>query len=286
MKPIAYKKSIQPGGIIASATPNAYYSTCVTVTIQGWQLKSVTVANDGIASVTLNGYAATVLSSTMDSVTVRTPVVPSASAQAGDIVVTATSGRTTTLPATYKFLDLSSVIFSENFDDKYLNGWVSSGNRPLNSFYPETTSDYSLWLGTDITSSSAYWEMTYALNNPTGNYENGYCDEVLKTFTFTYSSYIGTSCYGAFTIATKSSASGATWNPVWTKSGTAIYTAGAWSTVSLTLPSNTVAIRLSLAGAAYANTNTCTNTGWVFFNDFIVTSDATCDGSRSCSASR
>lgn len=71
--PIAYRKSIQPGGMLFAVSPtSAVYSTCYIANVTGWQLLQNL---SDVPTVTVNGFTAHVISYDINSVVVRTPVL-------------------------------------------------------------------------------------------------------------------------------------------------------------------------------------------------------------------
>eukprot|EP00607_Mallomonas_marina_P007977 CAMPEP_0182416996 /NCGR_PEP_ID=MMETSP1167-20130531/1426_1 /TAXON_ID=2988 /ORGANISM="Mallomonas Sp, Strain CCMP3275" /LENGTH=1143 /DNA_ID=CAMNT_0024590247 /DNA_START=52 /DNA_END=3483 /DNA_ORIENTATION=+ len=101
LRPITYRSSLQPGGMIFSVSPtSAVLKACVDVVISGFKL-----AHTGsIISVTLAGVDAKIKSKTEHSVTVESPRVDIATTEPGAVIVTSDTGRVTTLYGAFSFV--------------------------------------------------------------------------------------------------------------------------------------------------------------------------------------
>eukprot|EP01035_Chromulina_nebulosa_P059485 gene59485-81419_t len=209
--PIAYRKSIQPGGMLFSVMPTAaVYSTCYSVNITGWQL--LRDLND-IPTVTISGVPTTVIAFDMNSVQVKSQVA-SAPSGAGSVIVSGSqSGRVTTLPNVFTFLPAQSV-YNESFSSGTISGtrWSNVGVRPWDV-------EYAGVVITDGSSSpeaaSAILQYTVSSASP----RTGSCNEVVSSLSFSYWAYSPFSfCYGSFTVQAQTFGS-STWTTLATMQG-------------------------------------------------------------------
>lgn len=245
LKPIAYRKSIQPGGMIFSVNPTAVvYSTCYSVNITGWQL--LRDLND-VPTVIINGISVNVISYDMNSVQVKSKVA-SAPSVAGSVIVSGSqSGRVTTLPNAFTLLPTQSV-YNESFSSGTITGtrWSSIGVQP---WIVESVGVVKTDGSSSPDGASAILQYTALTASP----QRGSCSEVISSLSFSYWAYSPyTFCYGPFTVQVQTSGS-STLTTLISKQGQSNSGSTPYISVSVTIPSNVQ--RIILKAETSLNTN-------------------------------
>jgi hypothetical protein len=272
--PIKYRKSKQPGGMIFKVTPNiAVAASCFLVTITGWQLRTSNVG-DTIVSVTLDGRITTIVSQTIDSVVVLTPTVSNPSGLAGSVVVTTSSGRSTTLPGAFTFQP-STYSDLTNFQGKSLGIWRNNGI--INWSFRTEAFDTSLFFDGDLATTEANAKVELLWTSQVGTTTNpGKCQYTAGGIQFRYWAYEEvTWCYGDFSLSVLSGTTNQ-WSKIW--KGKTNFTGGPtpWQGASLTFPANTVGVKI------YADTNPTEYCRWwtpLKLDDISLSLTTTCDRS-------
>jgi len=97
---IAYREAVHNSGLVFSVVPSdVQLSECRTISIIGWKLAH----GDTITKVTLAGVEAKIRFSNENRVNVESPRVNAPTTEAGDVVVTTSSGRVTTAHGIFSF---------------------------------------------------------------------------------------------------------------------------------------------------------------------------------------
>jgi hypothetical protein len=280
---IAYRDSIQPGGILSSVTPvQVVNASCFTVTISGWQLGT----GSDINSVTLDGISAEIVSQTIDSVVVRSPITSHISSSPGSVIVSTSAGRVTTLAGIFSFIGTKATDVT-NFDRAELSGtsWESTGTLPW-SFYSES-SGYSLLKDGGSYSESAYAELTSNFLSATDPADAG-CSSSPTSLSFTYwanSAY--PQCYGpnysykAFSVWTRTSLTG-TWVQLANVAGGSVPSSTTYTSLSYALPTGTIQIKFL---AETCSVSSCASCRWwapVRFDSINVAQTIVCTPPAVC----
>mmetsp|Transcript_29811 Transcript_29811/g.40930 ORF Transcript_29811/g.40930 Transcript_29811/m.40930 type:complete len:1031 (+) Transcript_29811:203-3295(+) len=278
--PIAYRKSVQPGGILFSiSSSSAVYSTCCTLTITGWQL--VQNLNDQ-PTVTLDGRPAVVVSFTVDSVVVRSSVVSGPSSSAGNVVVTSSSGRVTTLYSAFSYVSPRS-----RYAETFLSGslastkWASVGEVPwlVQIVSAKKARVYKNGESSPYDSAAAVLQYTAATNS---SVKTGSCTERILSLSFSYSAYSNyVFCYGNLLVQSQAVGS-QTWKTLWSRLGLPTGASMPYLNVSISFVENIAAVRIV---ANTKNEYGCRYSTPMIIENLVVGSSLSCMAALSCSTS-
>jgi len=179
LRPITYRNTQQPGGMIFSVSPtSAAINACVDIIISGFKLAHI----GHITSVTLAGVEAKIKAQSEHSVTVESPKVEAATTQPGAVIVTSDTGRVTTLYGAFSFVtglangsmctspvkrlpDDKEAVF-EHLPIRSFSGSYSGYFRESLLRSPETELTISMWI---ITSKSNTYLVSLGRNPWTTN---------------------------------------------------------------------------------------------------------------------
>mmetsp|Transcript_32202 Transcript_32202/g.46463 ORF Transcript_32202/g.46463 Transcript_32202/m.46463 type:complete len:1011 (+) Transcript_32202:567-3599(+) len=272
--PIAYRKSIQPGGILYSVSrPSAIYSTCYTVTITGWQLLR---NQTDYPTVTLDGKPTVILSYNVNSIVVRTIAVSGPSTSAGNVVVSTASGRVTTLYSAFTFVSSYSK-YAETFTAGSLSStrWFSAGLVPwvVNSggVYKD---------GSNSPADTAPAILQYNASN--SNAGSGSCTEKILSLSFSYWAYSNYPfCYG-YLLAQSRAVASQSWKTLWSRKGQSTGGPTPYINVTYSFAENIASVRI------VANTQSNTNCRYfspMSITNLVVVSSSSCSSVQSCSSS-
>jgi hypothetical protein len=247
--PQAYFTTTQPGGMIQLVKPNfAIGISCSLVNISGWMIS--TTGND-IVSVTLAGRSATIVSQTKNYVMVLSSTNYAPTGVLGDVVVTTSSGRVTTLKKSFSYVASAYDDF-ENFKTPSLPAgiWSNAGTIPW-SFTTENGQTVLYKDGSLGIDESYYVNLQWSSSN---NFiaSQGGCASTASRIKFAYKAYSSfTFCYDKYQLRIQQNYN-QTWKVVW-NGVTGATGANPWQYADITLPSQTTGISI------YVNTAINTN---------------------------
>lgn len=239
--PANYFKSVQPGGMIFSVSPNfAIADSCSVVNISGWQIN--TAGNDTIR-VTLGGYEAKILNQTSNYVIVLSPIVFTPTGVPGDVVVTTQSGRVTTLSNGFKFVSSKYQDF-QNFKTPVLPAGIWKNNGTINWSFSSEKGQSVLFKDGGFGSSESFYVRLLWQASQKFDATNGGCSSIAKSITFAYKAYSNYSiCYDKISLSVQQNYV-AKWTTVWNGQGKKLTGINPWNYVNLTLPAQTTAINI------------------------------------------
>ncbi len=241
--PIKYRKSKQPGGMIFKVTPNiAVASSCFQVTITGWQLRTSDVG-DTIVSVTLDGKLATIVSQALDTLVVLSRITSNPTSRAGAVVVTTSTGRTTTLADAFTFQP-STYTYLTTFQGRSMGIWRNNGI--INWSFTTEKFNPSLLFDGGLASTEASAKAELLWTSQVGTTANpGKCQYTAGGIQFRYWAYEEIAwCYGDFSLSVLSGTTNQ-WTKIWNGiTGTADGPTP-WQSVTLNFPANTVGVKIN-----------------------------------------
>jgi hypothetical protein len=236
--PQNYFHSIQPGGIIQSVSPNfAIGITCSLVNISGWQLS---ITGNDITSVTLGGQSTTIVEQSVNYVMVLTPVNKQSTNIAGDVVVTTSTGRVTTVPKSFTFVQSTFTDF-ESFKSLSLPAgiWSNAGTKPW-SFQSDERAQPSIWK--DATGSPDDFVDLRWSSASSSVASHGGCTAIASRIKFAYRAYSGlVDCYDKFQLRAQQNGQ-PTWTVAWNAQISSTVTP--WQYVDIVLPSQTTGLSI------------------------------------------
>lgn len=246
-----YLPTTQPGGIIFSVFPNLVVGdSCSIVNISGWQIS--TSGND-ITVVTLNGFSALILNQTMNYVLVLSPIITQSSGlTTGDVVVTTSSGRVTTLSKGFTFVSSTFTDF-EDWKSRVLPTgiWQDNGTIPW-SFATENGQSVLFNDGNTGNSQNGYVRLLWQSSNKFDASQGG-CKAIATSINFAYKAYSDfVSCYDKFSLSVQQNYI-SQWTIIWNGQTLSSTASNPWIYASITLPEKTTAITI------FANTNSAQN---------------------------
>jgi hypothetical protein len=281
---VTWTRSTTPGGLIFSVTPAyAVLGRCEAVTISGWRIG---VTGSDITSVTLNGVPALrIVSQSVDSVQVLAD--RSASAGTGDVVVTTTSGYTTTLRDAFTY-EQTSGNFTADFEDGTLGPlWTSTG------ILDWTVQRYCTALPCDVkprsgpavgVNGTGYFARAMAYDDSPVSSSlttafsttNGACVESIQSVSLYYHLWNpqGAQCRGSLIVETQNRV--LQWSTVKTATVAQVHQNDSWLPLHhrFTNPTNIIAVRIT--AVPYVGPSTCYLWGSVSVDQITITKTTTC----------
>jgi hypothetical protein len=247
--PQAYFPTTQPGGIIQLVKPNfAIGISCSLVNISGWMLS--TTGND-IVSVTLAGRSATIFSQQKNYAMVLSSTNYAPTGISGDVVVTTSSGRVTTLKKAFSYVTSAYDDF-ENFKSVSLPAgiWSNAGNMPW-SFATENGQTV-LWKDGSLGYDETYYVNLQWSSSSGFVATQGGCVSMATHIKFAYKAYSPyTFCYNKFQLRIQQNYN-QTWKVVW-NGVTGLSGTNPWKYADIFLPNQTTGISIYLNSASNGN---------------------------------